>query len=414
MDKVKKIFTSLLPFWIALTLSKLGSGLYYGLIAPLGERYMPLWIVGLLVGGGSFIQLLLDVPIGNLLDKFGYLRFLRLAFFVFMFTGLFIIPNLGIVGFLLSLLAATIGWLFFEPSINAYILSHAPKEDAGEFFSFRDVFNAIGIVLSVVALGYLLLLSNTLIGGTIAVVLFIAWICLFFVAKDKVKISKEPAHPLQASYIHRHYIHQIFKVLNRLNPASTMLLLLNLSSSIFYAVVWFVIPLELVHQAHSSWLNLGLGAFDLAIVLSGLFLGHLADRANRRLLVLIGLLMFSVSGLILSFNFSWPFLVFSFLASVGDEMTGVSLWTWLHSLDKDHGSDGLLSGLITLAYDLGWAIGPIMAGILYYKIGPSWTIATSAFMIFITWVIYVFVSRKYKFLPIISPLHKPHHPRYRT
>jgi MFS family permease len=44
--------------------------------------------------------------------------------------------------------------------------------------------------------------------------------------------------------------------------------------------------------------------------------------------------------------------------------------------------------VISLFDDFGWIIGPMLAGILYEAIGPSWTIAIGALPIVVIWVAY--------------------------
>ena len=73
-----------LPFWLFIVLFKFGAGLHYTLLAPLGEKVFPIWAVGLLIGGGAFLQLLLDVPAGMILDRFGYIRMLKITTVAFL------------------------------------------------------------------------------------------------------------------------------------------------------------------------------------------------------------------------------------------------------------------------------------------------------------------------------------------
>jgi len=113
-----------------------------------------------------------------------------------------------------------------------------------------------------------------------------------------------------------------------------MLVLSNISGSIFYGMIWFVIPLVIAHQASSEILSIGLGIFDFSIVALGLVLGNLADRVNKRTLVFFGLFLFSIAGAFTAFSFNWLFLIFGFMATTGDEMSSIALWSWLHNLDK--------------------------------------------------------------------------------
>ncbi|MEK7095458.1 MAG: MFS transporter [Patescibacteria group bacterium] len=405
-----------LPFWIFMIFFKFGGGLHYSLLSPLGEKVLPLWVIGVLMGAASIAQLLLDVPAGRILDKYGYRKFLKVTTFIFLFAAICFLFGFTKQTYLISLLISVFGWLFFGPGVNAYILSHAPKESAGRFISLRDVSGSIGIVLSSSVLPFVLLFTPEFMGALIFIILAIAFIMLFLSPKDNVSVHTEIKLPTHYHYIKRSPLISTIKAIKKLNPASTMLLLLDLSGSIFYGIIWFVVPLVIAHQANSGLLGVGLAVFDLSIVVLGFMLGNLADKSDKRTMVFFGILLFSVSGMLLGFNFGWLFIIFGFLATTGDEMAGISLWSWLHSLDKQHDQDGMISGVINLFQDLGWAIGPIVAGILYSLIGPSWTILIGALPIFIVWLFYQLVLRHHHIhvKHLLQIPAKPHRMRHKS
>jgi MFS family permease len=172
-------------------------------------------------------------------------------------------------------------------------------------------------------------------------------------------------------------------------------------------------------KTNSFALGLGLGIFDFAVVVLGWALGVLADRFNRRMLVFFGLLVFAVSASMTGFSFSWVFLIFGFLATTGDEISSLSLWAWLHNLDKDHANDGAVSGIISVFSDAGWAVGPMIAGFVYGILGPTWTIILSSLPIFAAWIAYQTVLHGHspQFLQNtqgITVPPKPHRPRHRS
>ena len=414
-SKVKILF-SFLPFWVFLAIFKFGAGLHYSLTSPLGERLLPLWAVGLLMGGAAFVQLILDVPAGYLLDRFGYLRLLKIGALIFMLAGVALATGLSITTYLLSLGLSILGWLFFQPGINAYILSQAPKKDAGLFISFRDVFTSIGVVLSSSVLSFVLMYALPQAGFYISILMVLALGLLLFSKSEKRSVHEQKKIATQDHYIQRHFLGTVVKAFNKLNPASSILLLLQLAASAFYGIIWFVVPLVIEHQANSGILGFGLGIFDLAIVTLGFLLGRLADKSNKRMLVFVGLLLFSIAGLLLGFDFGWLFLFFGFLATSGDEMASISLWAWLHSLDKNHANDGTIAGVLSLGEDLGWTVGPIAAGFIYGAVGATWTIVIGSLPIFFTWVIYQYLSRRHsgKGLAGIKIPAKPHRFRHKT
>lgn len=410
------MIVAFLPFWIFMIFFKFGGGLHYTLLSPLGEKVLPLWIVGLLVGISSVVQLLLDVPAGRILDRFGYLRFLKITTVMFLIAVSCLLFGFNERIYILSLAISTFGWLFFGPGVSAYILSHAPKDITGKFMSLRDISGSIGIVLSSSILPFVLLLPPQGMGIILFFLLSIALIMLFLSPKDTVSVHEEIKIPTHHHYVRRHSIGKIIGTIKKLNPASGMLLLSELSGATFYGAIWFVVPLVIVHQADSGLLSLGLAIFDFSVVVLGFILGNLADTSNKRMLVFFGLLIFSVSGMIIGFNFGWLFIIFGFLATTGDEMAGISLWSWLHSLDRRHDEDGTVSGVINLFSDLGWSIGPFVAGVLYSIIGPSYTILVCATPIFMVWIIYQFILRRYHTSTerVLNVPKKPHRMRHKN
>ncbi|MFA6095804.1 MAG: MFS transporter [Candidatus Paceibacterota bacterium] len=410
------IFWKFLPFWIFLAFFRFGAVMHYSLISPLGEKFLPLWLVGILMGSGSVIQLLLDVPAGHILDRYGYKRFLIVAAAIFSLAAVCFMFGLTQTTYLISIFIATFGWLFFGPGVNAYVLSHAPRHEAGKFISFRDVFSSVGVVLSSAVLPFVLILSPERMGYVLFAILFVALVLIILSPRDTESVHKEIKISTHHHYIKRHQPLSSLRAIKRLNPASGLLLLLNLSGSVFYGIVWFVVPLVIVHEANSGLLSLGLGIFDFAVVVMGFFLGNLADRMNRRTMVLIGLLVFSFSGMLVGWSFSWMFLIFGFLATSGDEAAGLSLWAWLHSLDREHDSDGAISGVINLFQDFGWAIGPMIAGVAYGAVGPSWTILIGAVPIFIMWIVCQFAMKDHAShsVVLVDTPRKPHKARHRS
>ena len=416
MKKNFKILSSFLFFWAFLLLFKFGAGLHYTLLSPLGERLMPLWIVGLLISLGSILQLVLDIPAGMMLDRWGYKRALAWGTFIFVIAGILLFFQFNVPYFIASVFLATIGWLFFGPGRNAYALSHATKKVSGTFMAYRDVFSSVGIVLACLLLPFVVNASNRIIGLIIAAIMILAYISICLSPKDNKKI-KLLHHPHERTHKQRvHVLRNLFLAMQKLNPASTLLILLDFTGAIFYGVVWFVVPLIIANAPENTkLLGLGLGMFDFAVVVIGSFLCTVVDRLDKKLMVFIGLLLFSIAGLLLGFSFGLPFLLFAFIATTGDEIASLPLWAWLHRLDKNHNKDGLISGMINLFEDLGWALGPLIASLLYTLIGPKLTIALGAIPILILLFVYELTVRKHLMhISLLEAPKKPHKHRHKS
>ncbi len=414
--RLAKVLFSLFPLWIFAFLFKAGAGLHYTLIPTLGERVFPLWAVGLLIGGAALVQAILDVPAGYLLDRFGYVKLMKMGTTCFIIGALSFVFGLTIWTYLFNIALSIIGWLFFGPGVDAYVLVMAPKKIAGTFMAMRDMVESGGIVAGMGLLSLVVHLPTPLLGLLVAFILMVGLIALWKTPPERGSVHQEKKIAHHSFYIRRSFIHHIISALKKLNPASGILLLSALSGATFYGIVWFVIPILIARNIeHSGILGFGLTVFDLAVLIIGYAIGRATDRWDKRWLIFWGLLLFGVMAFLLGFHFGILFLVFGFLATTGDEMSSVSLWAWMDHLDKEHSEDALISGIISLAQDIGWTIGPIAAGFLMEYTTPSWTIASGALLIFVTWTIASIVTGLVPNPPHLIPVlfHIPRRKRHK-
>jgi MFS family permease len=401
-------FFAFISFWFFLAIYKFAAGLHYELMPVFGALVLPVWVVGIVMGCASLIQLILDVPAGMLLDKFGDRKLLMFTTSVFILAGIALLFDFTAVTYLITVGFSVVGWLFFTPGINSYVLSHTPRKYVGKFMSFKDIFGSIGIVASTVVLPIAIVKSSHWSGILIIVCLVIALIAIYAAPKDTRirKVSKKIE--AQHFYSKGKSITNSLKKLKELNPASYMLIAHNICSSAYYATIWFVVPLVIATQVTSDVFTVGLGIFDLSIVVLGYFIGLIVDSFGKKFLVAFGLLLFATMGMLTGLSFTWLFLLFGFMATAGEELAGLTLWAWLHSLDKDHAEDGSVAGIITLAEDIGWAIGPVFSGFAYTIVGLTWTIVFGSMTIFITWLFCLYMMGGVKFVGSYLTPRRPH------
>ena len=383
----RSLFRAFFLFWLAIAAYKFAATLHYTLLSPLGAALMPLWIVGLLIGAESFLQVLLDVPAGHLVDRFGRKRMLAVGIMAFAGAA-FLFIQFSLIAYVGSIALSVVGWLFMAPGVNAYVLGHAERETGGRFLALRDTFFSVGVVLASLSLPFVLLLNPSGMGLILVGIFAVALVLLIFAPPDQPIARSEPVLPAQAYHIKRTFLSETLAAFRSLNPASSMLFIYSFAGAIFYGVIWFVVPLVIATEPHQEMLGLGLGIFDFAVIVVGFLIGTIVDRGNKRLLVFYGLFLFAVMSILIGAFLGPLFLLFGFLATTGDETAGLSLWSWLHTLDKTHAHDGAVAGAISLADDFGYTIGPILAGFLFLLIGPAWTIIIGALPLVLAWGIY--------------------------
>lgn len=405
---IRTFFKEFKWFWIFCLLFKTGAWLHFTILAPLGERVMPLWIVWIAIWCASILQLILDIPAWYILDKFWYRRLLRITTVIFIAAAMLLLYDLTIGTYVLMLIISSIWRLFFGPWVNAYTLSQAPKDNAGQFISLRDIFESAGIVCSSAMVAYILSVSTSTAGLVISIILFIALICIFLAPKDMVSIHLEKKIESHHYYIKERKRINMFQVIRELNPVSTTMILTNFGSWLFYAIVWFVVPLLLQQDTNNHILWLGLWVFDFAIVVLWWIIWKLTDKYNKKYLILGWLLLFAITWILIGFNFNILFLILGFLATSWDEIVGISLRSWLSHVQKDHTNDGKISWILGMATDLWWAIWPMLAWVLYQLIWPSLTIAIWWAILLIVAMIYYLMLRYYDVHHPIAVVKKPH------
>ena len=380
---------NLTPFWIFLILFKLAAGLHYTMMAPLGAKVFPVWLVGILIGASAFIQLCLDVPAGYISDKFGYKNMLAVTTVFFIAGSVCFLFGLDKVTFILSLAISILGWQFFSSGTNAYTITHSNEKTVGRLISAKDVFASMGIVIASATVIFAVSWRVQFLGMVFIGIFLLALIVLAIAPADA---PKKPEHDhMRRKKLHPKFFKEAWKAARDLKPASYLLMITSFTGSTFYAIIWFVVPLLIATEVHNGTLGLGLGVFDFSVVILGFFLGKIVDSFDKKLLVLFGIIIFAVAGILLGSNFGPIFLLLGFIATSGDELTGLSLWAWLYSIDTKHEHYGLITGMIDLFEDMGWTVGPILAGILYIFIGPSWTIAVGGILILLNLIVYVII-----------------------
>ena len=414
MGKRGKLLISFISFWLFLILFKFGAGLHYALNSPLGQRVLPLWIVGMLMSGGSLLQLVLDVPAGHLLDRFGLQEDAG---------GRDVRRDIGRARAVLGshgLLADTErdtchrGMAFLRPGRNAYPCPTPANLIRLCFMAYRDIaadrHSALLVLLPFVVNASARTISMVIM--SLVGLAFIA-ICLAPIDRKRIKLSNNPH---ERTHHQRAFTLRNFgKSIKRLNPASSILLMLNTAGGIFYGVIWFVVPLIIASAVYNGeLLGVGLAMFDFAIVVIGAFLINMVEKTEKKLMIFAGLIVFSLAGFLLGTSFGILFLVFAFLATTGDETASLPLWAWLHKLDKKHNRDGMISGLFNLSEDLGWAVGPLFAGIFYTFLGATTTIELGAIPILAVLVIYyVFVHKNVASISVFDGPRRPHKHRHK-
>ncbi|NCO98024.1 hypothetical protein GW864_02495 [bacterium] len=102
-------------------------------------------------------------------------------------------------------------------------------------------------MLASAILAFIIPLPAVFIGVIIAMILIFAWLLLFITPEETVSVHVEKKIATHDYYIKKSYKH-IRGILHKLSPVSTMLMLSNFASAIFYSFIRFVVPLMIANN----------------------------------------------------------------------------------------------------------------------------------------------------------------------
>jgi len=170
-----------------------------------------------------------------------------------------------------------------------------------------------------------------------------------------------------------------------LSARSTFALLLLITFGVMFA--WAFIEPQFMFYAYddlswtSSQLGLVMSAYGLAFMLGEFGLGQLSDRAGRRPVLLIGLVLFSAqfAGLILFRDAIW--IVVSFLvAGLGNALYDPALSALILDITPPEHRAGLL-GIKSTAGALGTLLGPALLVLFTPSTGPRMVFLMAAALV---------------------------------
>ncbi len=367
------VATSFTPFWFFVLLFKFGAGIHYSIIAVLGSRVLPLPLVGLFIGLAAFLQVALDVPAGFMLERYGYLHMLRISTICFFLAGVIIIPGLTPLTFILSTVLSGLGWLFFTPGLEAYLLAHSPITLFGRITGLQRTMQAIGMTLAVIGLPYFVQLPGTII-GLIIIYPLIGALAALAIAERQPMPTVLPARLRYRRRASQATLTTLVSTLQKLHPLSTAFIFYSITIASYFGLLWFTLALLIASHTSGHIISLGMAVFDFTVIIVALVIGKIVDSSNKKIVAYIALTIVAFSAFFLWSTFQPLFILFCFLLSIGDEMFTITFWSWIDTRLPQGEHYGLITGALTFAEDLGWMAGPIIAGLLYTLVGPISTL----------------------------------------
>jgi MFS family permease len=355
---------SVIALNVSVFLLMVGVGL---IVALLPQRIMNLSAsvsdVGILASAYAIPSVLLQIPIGNLSDRFGFKSFLVGGYLLCGLTGFLYFfadtPNLYFGGRFLQGIAEVPIW-----ALAPALLSVQYASDKGKFMG---IYNAslhcgltLGGVMSIIIFRiwqgnepFLLFAVMSILGGLITT--------LFVKNPNQKPTDKAAALEIRG----------VWSLLaNRTN------LLVFSGITLYgagYGIFITIIPAFLISAKDVAQTTIGVffALFYIALSLSQLFAGTWSDRKGRKPAMIVGLLIAAL-GIATFHTCEYPlFIVFLALAGLGLGMFCVSSMAFLNER-VPMSLKGTISGAFYFSWGAGYFFGPLLIG----RIGSAFSYHT--------------------------------------
>ncbi|HHQ45433.1 MAG TPA: MFS transporter [Candidatus Altiarchaeales archaeon] len=363
---------------IVITLYSIGAGAAWFLLPQIIESITHnIALVGILLAIPGVTAILVDAAVGELADQLGRKRIISVGLILLTLLALsmhFVETTTPLILFLIFL-----GMLYptvFYPII-AYIMEHAKDRESSTVMGAGMSFAQLGFGLGPVLAGIAYYLMNTKGQTIFAVIYALACICALAATTMLLKKSRRKSG-LRESLKKLVFEDKLFLKqagdFSRLPNHGLPIILSTLLVSTYDGVAWMLEPLFYTTVTDNPvWGGIILSAFIIPLILFETPAGYLADKYGRKNILYTGFFIAGVMTWLFAYSKSpLEMFAFAFTASMGIAMT----WPAIEGMLARHSPEnrkGALVGVWGSSLDLGYVIGPVLAGIIASKTSIQYT-----------------------------------------
>ncbi len=385
------------PFILLCLMGFLGRLSYEMLRSPITSLFAkkigaPTEVIGLLVASVTITGIFVKLPSGSLADLFGFRRLMQAGLWVkatapFLYLLVAVWPVLLAVRFYHGLSTA-----LYAPAASAQVAKFYPNERAARLGTYGAAENA-GVVLGPVLGAAVLAWSGFSVAFVVSGVIgMLALLVVMPLPKD------DPPRAVSKTVgeVTKGLVAGVRQIVG--NPAIRLVSLMEATLYAGVGTLQAYLPLYAL-TVHVSTAQIGLifGGQGVASIASRPFMGSAADRIGRRPFIIGGVALCAVVLVAIPFvSGFWPLLGFNILFGLGTAMVTPSTTAMIGDLVKQ-GEFGAAMGVFGSLWDIGHAIGPLIAGVLIAWLGYQIAFTIIAAFIIIALVVFALGSRGSEF-----------------
>ena len=337
----------------------LASGVIFFVIPNKAEALFQNYaLIGALIAIPNLFSLLFDVPIGGFVNKLGKKRILLTGLVSMVLLGPFLPAVNSITPFIIFMLILGLMNQFILISSRSYVIDISPEKNTSRSFGIYEAFLAFGFTLA--PLTAPLLMTGDLQSTDSNIGIFYSVICLIalslgllLVEKRKIdkKAEKEP-------------ILKGIRDFKSLKTIGIVVLSVTFLMTCIDGMIWAFEPLFLTMNIPAETVGLILVMFVLPFALFETPAGILADKYGKKNMLVLGLLTAGLFMLLFSQEHNPDnLIILAFLSAASASLVRPSISGILADNSKEMETGGIV-GVWNVSEDLGYVIGPIIAGLV--------------------------------------------------
>ena len=326
--------------------------------------------MGMILGSSSFAGAVFDIVVSKYL-KTPHYRKLYASVFILSFSFLGILYFASTVWiFLLAMAVWGIYWDLFHFANFDFISRTTPEKEHSSSFGIQGIFHSLGILIAPIIAG--LLIETTIdskpfiVSGWMLFLSIIVYIGLWIQSKKSEEIA---AKPVQRSTDWKHEYKIWLMITKQLAPVLVLTFLIYITDAFF----WTIGPLIAEHGEFGKFGGFLLAAYSFPSLIIGWFVGTISNRFGKKRTAVYS---FLIGSCVLSlFMFVKEPISMIVLVSIASSCIGLSFpalnGAYADYIFETQIYEKEIQGIVDFFYNIGWMIGPMLAGILAQIFGNA-------------------------------------------
>lgn len=326
--------------------------------------------MGLIIGSSSLCGAVFDLILSKIIKQPNWRK---LYFVMLLFTLAFVVLLMGagmIWVYLLAMAVWGIYWDLFGFANADFISHHVPKTENASAFGVLNVFVSLGKLLGPVIAGVALAAVAIRVSLWYSVVFF-GFSCLFFILVNVVVPKKTETHHEIKSL---NWLAEI-RIWRSLGKQLSPLLILTFLIFVYYAFFGTIGPLLAEESGFGALAGQVMVAHFLPSLLSGWVVGSLVKKFGKKRTALYSFLLGAAIICLLpvaAHGLLAVVIIFISAFFVGISVPAVS-GAYADYIRETLKLEPEIQSITDYFYNLGWAIGPALAGSLSDSLGIPWS-----------------------------------------